>query len=173
MADDTLTTAQAAERLNTTRTTVRNLIESDELRAERLPRGERFSWAVDAASVAQLLERHGPYEGTRRRTRLARLEREVSATRLSELDRLREERDDLRAHNVALADALARSRAAADAQERADAERAVVVRHLLAAAEAAERADEQRRGVVAELQEAAAAFTRPGHPGQLRQGEAG
>jgi excisionase family DNA binding protein len=162
-----LTTKEAAERLHSSEVTVRKLIETGELAGEWRARGKRLVRAVDAASVERFLERQGPFEGTRRRRK------REEGTAPDERSRLQAERDDLRARNVALSDALARTRAAADAQERADAERAAVVRHLLAAADAAERADEQRRTAAAELQEAAATFTRPGHLGQLRQGEAG
>jgi len=173
---DGISTSSAATRLRTTGVTVRAMLESGRLSGAKRSRGTRFVWEVDAASVERYLRQHGPYEGRQRGTRatIERLDHEMKALRsLAEassfegLVRLHEERDDLRARNVALIDALARARTVADLQAQADEQRAAVVQHLLAASGAAERADELRRAVVAELQEATAAFTRAGHAGQL------
>jgi hypothetical protein len=81
--------------------------------------------------------------------------------------RIQAELDDSRARNVALADALARTRAVADLQAQADAERTAVIEHLLAAGSAAERADKLRSSALTELGEATAAFSRAGHAGAL------
>jgi phage I-like protein len=83
------------------------------------------------------------------------------------LDRLQEDRDDLRAQVVTLSESLARGRTAADLHGRAETERAAVNEHLLAALAASERADELRRQAITELQEAVAASSRIGHAGAL------
>jgi hypothetical protein len=68
---------------------------------------------------------------------------------------------------VALTDALARTRSAADMRDRAEEERAAMVRHLGEAIAAGERADDLRRAALRELEEAVAAAGQPGHPGSL------
>jgi hypothetical protein len=178
-----MSSTQAAARLNASAVTVRTLLETGELSGERRPRGGRFVWAIDPATVESFLARHGRFDGTRRRTRVvtvARLERELGSLRSAgritpaEIARLRDERDNLRAHSVALGEALAQTRAVADLDARADAERAAVIEHLLDAAGAAERADALRRDSIAALHEAVGAFTRAGHAGELRaEGDSG
>lgn len=87
--------------------------------------------------------------------------------------RLQAELDEVRALNVALKEALARTRTAADLQAKADAERGAAVKSLLAVTSATERADEFRRQALAELNEATAAFSRAGHIGDLRKRDPG
>jgi hypothetical protein len=162
-------TSTAAGLLGTSAVTVRSLLKAGELCGRKLARGQREVWEVDRASVEQFLALYGRFTGTRR---ASRKEPPRAAKCDDDLARLAGERDDLRARNVALSDALARARAAADIQARADDERAAVVRHLIDAVAGAERADELRREAIAELQEAAAAFSRPGHVGGL-EGDSG
>jgi hypothetical protein len=162
---DAIRTSKAAGLLGTSAVTVRSLLKTGELSGRKRALGKREVWEVDRASVEQFLALYGRFTGTRRASR----KEPPRAARCDEDDpaRLAAERDDLRARNVALSDALARARAAADIQARADDERAAVVRHLIEAVAGAERADDLRREAIAELQEAAAAFSRPGHVGGL------
>jgi hypothetical protein len=157
-----MSTSAAADLLGTSTVTVRSLLKAEELAGRKRLWGKREVWEVDPASIEQFLTLHGRFTGTRRASR-----RGSPRTAMSDddLGRLAAERDDLRARNVALSDALARTRAAADIQARADDERAAVVRHLLDALAGTERTDELRREAIAELHEAAAAFSRPGHVG--------
>lgn len=141
-------------------------MKAGELAGRKRGRGKREVWEVDRVSVERFLARYGRFPGTRRASRKAHPRARTSN---DDLVRLAAERDDLRARNVALSDALARSRDAADIQARADDERAAVVRHLIDAVAGAERADELRREAIAELQEATAAFSRPGHLGGLER----
>ena len=160
-----MSTSTAAGMLGTSAVTVRSLLKGGELSGRNRGRGKRDVWEVDRVSVEQFLALHGRFTGTRR---ASRKEPPRAARCNDDLAGLAAERDDLRARNVALSDALARARAAADIQTRADDERATVVRHLIDAVAGAERADELRREAIAELQEAAAAFSRPGHLGGLK-----
>lgn len=181
---DRLSTSEAARWLQTSQVTVRRLLREGTLVGEQKPRGTRFSWEVDALSVERFLKKHGPFEGARRRTRpdVERLEREVRSLRSlfegtpsnsARLAHLQAERDEIRARNVALTEALARTRTVADLQAKADATRSAVIEHLLAAMSATERADELRRAAVAELHEATAAFSRAGHIGALPERDPG
>lgn len=77
--------------------------------------------------------------------------------------KLGKERDDLRAQVVALEDALAAVREAADLQRRADAERAEMIDSLVAALDAASRADSLRRDALGALEDAVARGAVPGH----------
>jgi hypothetical protein len=155
--------------LDTSTVTIRSLLNAEELTGRKRSWGRREVWEVDPESVKQFLMLHGRFTGTRRASR-----RGPSRTARSDDDlaRLAAERDELRARNVALLDALARTRAAVEIQARADNERAAVVRHLLDALAGTERSDELRREAIAELQEAAASFSRPGHVGEL-EGDSG
>jgi hypothetical protein len=159
---DAISTSGAAGLLGTSVVTVRSLLRAGELSGRRVPWGEREIWQVDRASVERFLALHGRFTGTRRASGKGRPREQRPNDGLAALAA---ERDDLRARNVALSDALARTRTAADIQAQADDERAAVVGHLLDAVAGAERADKLRCEAIAELQEAAAAFSRPGHAG--------
>ena len=184
-----MTTEEAAERLAASKPTVRDLIEKDLLKATREPRGQRFRWLVDRASVDRYLSEHGRFEGRRRgrTSRLERVEWELSTLReaLSSLQGTassREhgaaggpahdeaswpERDALRVQVINLQEALARAEAVMELQRQVQDERAVAFNHLLAAAASAERVDALQRQALAEMQEALSAFGRPGHPGEM------
>lgn len=177
MAD--MSTKEAADRLHTSSPTVLALLRAKELAGFKEPRGSRFAWRVEVSSVDAYLAAHGPFPGVRRanRARLADIEKEIAALRSlveaglpadAGLDRLQEDRDDLRAQVVALTESTVRARTVAELQARAEAERAVVNEHLRLALAASERADECRREVIAELEEAVAASFRVGHAGALR-----
>ena len=174
-------TGEAADRLGTSKPTVRILIDKGLLRATKQPRGSRFVWRVEERSLDAFLVDHGRYEGRSRSrpSRVTRIEAELSTLREvvhaldptavpNAVDAIGRERDELRAQVVNLKDALARSQDVAELQRDADTERAVVIEHLLAAAAANERADALRRQALLNLEEALAAFARPGHPGEMR-----
>jgi excisionase family DNA binding protein len=177
---DGVSTTDAAERLGTTRPTIRSLLERGVLAGTQMPRGgKRTAWIVDSDSLDEFVARHGRFDQkTQQRTgpRLAKLEADVAALRaiLSEAsiggpgferDAIARERDDLRARVVTLEEALARSRTAAELQRRAEAARAQSVEHLLAAVAAGERADALRREALAEMDDAVAAASRVGYLG--------
>jgi excisionase family DNA binding protein len=181
MTDD-MTVADAATALGTSPQTVRALLRSGELKGRKLPRGARHVWIPSKKGVDAFLSQYGRLEGRRRpRSRLAELEHKVAQiqTQLARLSRPRTEtatrssdavgveRDELRARVVALEEALAHTRHAAELQRRADGERAALVEHLLAATAAAERTDALRQEALASLDEAIAGFSRPGHPGSI------
>lgn len=179
-----LTAKEAASQLGTSKPTVRSLIEKKSLHATRQIRGSGFRWLIDEDSVKAFLSEHGRYDervpGTRHSLksidgRLSTLEVEVR--RLSAVadtpghsDQVDTTRvlDDARARIVNLEEALVRSRTSAELQREADDARSVVVEHLLAAVAAAELADGLRRRAYAQLDEAVQGFSRPGHPGELR-----
>jgi excisionase family DNA binding protein len=176
---DELSTKDAAALLTTTVPTVLGLIEDGELTGRKEPRGQRFRWRISRASVEASVKEHGtfPRQTDGRTSRLSRVEREIVAlrTQIEDLAEARgpdrrpvgRERDDLRARVVALTDALARTRSAADMRDRAEEERAAMVRNLGEAIAAGERADDLRRAALRELEEAVAAAGQPGHPGSL------
>jgi excisionase family DNA binding protein len=179
---DTISTREAAERLQTSEPTVRLMLETGELAGFQQARGKRFAWRVETASVKAYLAANGPFGGVRRESkgRMARVEKEIAWLRSlveaglpadAGLDRLQEDRDDLRARVVTLSESVARGRTAAELHARAETERAAVNEHLLAALAASERADELRRQAIAELEEAVAASSRLGHAGALRRTE--
>ncbi len=176
---DELSTKEAAALLKTTVPTVLRLIEHGELTGRQEPRGTKFRWRISRASVAASIKKNGtfPRKNDGRASRLSRVEREIVALR-AEVEGLAEsrdpdqrpfgrERDDLRARVVALTDALARTLSAAEMRDRAEDERAVMVRHLGEAIAAGERADDLRRAALRELEEAVATAGQPGHPGAL------
>jgi excisionase family DNA binding protein len=179
--EDELSTSEAATRLKTTVPTIVKLIRDGELIAREEARGTRFRWRVSAASVEAFRNVHGtfPRKRKRRTDRLGKLESEIAAlrSRVAELAAgalgadPREiggrERDDLRARVVVLTDAWARARSAAELRDRAEEERAAMVRHLTEALAAGERADDLRREALRELEEAVAAAAQPGHSGPL------
>jgi excisionase family DNA binding protein len=185
VASDTMSTKEAALRLKISQPTVRSWLETGELRGFTQLRGQQRVLRVESASVDSYLAKHGPRKRVRRasKARMAVMEKEIASIRAlveagmptaSGLDRLHEERDELRAKVVALTEALARSRTVEDLQGRAEAERAAVSEHLRAALAAADRADEMRRAAIAELEEAVAASSRTGHAGALRtEGDSG
>jgi excisionase family DNA binding protein len=133
---DELSTKDAAALLTTTVPTVLGLIEDGELTGRKEPRGQRFRWRISRASVEASVKEHGtfPRQTDGRTSRLSRVEREIVAlrTQIEDLAEARgpdrrpvgRERDDLRARVVALTDALARTRSAADMRDRAEEERA-------------------------------------------------
>lgn len=178
-----ITVSDAARLLGTSKPTVTALIAKGHLQATRQPRGKLSIWRIDERSVERWLDEHGRYDeqGRGGRSRLAKLEAEVSALReevralasadqrTTDVSRMGEEgeRDDLRARIVSLEEALARVRLAAELQRDADAERAVVVGRLLEALSASERAEGLRRRAVTELEEALAAFSGPGHAAEI------
>jgi excisionase family DNA binding protein len=180
MVDD-LTVAEAAEALGTSVQTVRALLRKGELAGRQEPRGTRHTWVTSRKGVDAFLSKNGRLDGRRRRrpSRVTQLEDKVDqlqqqvahlsgtpASRTSpEAARVAAERDNLRARVVALEEALAHTRHAAELQRRADEERAGLVEHLLAATVAAERTDALRREALAVLDKAVAEFSRPGHPG--------
>ncbi len=180
---DGISTAKAAVRLGTTPPTVRRLLESGDLAGERLPRGGRFCWSVDSASVDSYLAQHGEFPGTRSGPRgnspiaqeVRRLSEEMAALRSllppesaeGHLQTLQSERDDLRAKLVSVSESLVRLGSATERQLSADAERAALVEHLLAAVSSAERVDKFRREAFEDLQEALADAQRVGHPASL------
>jgi len=179
-----LTAKEAAAQLGTSKPTVRSLIEKRSLQATRQTRGSGFRWLIDEDSVKAFLSTHGRYDervpDARRSLksidlRLSTLEGEVrrrSAVADSPVHPGQADAshmfDDARARIVDLEEALVRSRISAELQREADDARAVVVEHLLAAVAASERADGLRRRAHAELEEAVQGFSRPGHPGELR-----
>ena len=175
-----ITTNAAAERLGTSKPTVRSLIERGELRANRQPRGTRFRWMIAEASVAEFLDSHGRFDERDHARRLnlasvdARLRALESAVGTSTVDSdtssAVRELDAARARVVDLEEALVRSRAAAELQLQADGARAEIIQHLQAALAASERADELRRRVARELDEGLSSFTRLGHLGSLGGG---
>lgn len=177
---DVVSTAEAARRLKTTPPTVRALLARGELTGQRVPRGTRFAWLADEASIASYVASHGEFGAPRRSSAAARvtaLEQEITRLRAliegedspsGALARLQSERDDLRATVVTMRDALARMRTVANLQRQADAERSAVVEHLLAASAASERADALRRLAVEQLEDAVAAATQPAHLGELQ-----
>ena len=177
-----ISTAEAAKRLATTAPTVRRMLESGQLAGNRRSRGSRFVWDVTPTSVNAYLAAHGPING-KRPSRPSKLDNLAA-----ELEELREqvrqgaggnslvpashsERDELRAENVSLRDALARTREALEMQLQADEERSAQVDHLLDAAKAGERADTLHRRAFAEIEGAITAFTQPGHLGQMGSGQ--
>lgn len=179
MADD-LTVNEAAEALGTTAQTVRTLLRNGELAGRKQPRGSRHTWIASRKAVDAFLSKHGRFDGERRKkpSRLAQLEQTVeqlqqqvarlggtNSTDASNDTDPSAERDNLRARVVALEEALAHTRHAAELQRRADDQRAALVEHLLAATAAAERTDTLRREALAALDEAVAGFSRPGHLG--------
>jgi excisionase family DNA binding protein len=176
---DELSAKEAAALLNTTRPTVLGLIENGELKGRKEPRGQRFRWRITRASVTASIEKHGtfPRRGDGRTGRLNRVEDHIASLRAEVADLAKgrdpdersiiRERDDLRATVVAFTDALARMRSAAELRDRAEEERAAMVRHLGEAVAAGERADDLRRAGLRELEEAVTAAVQPGHPGAL------
>lgn len=172
MPDD-LTVTQAADALGTSPQTVRTLLREGELRGRKEPWGSRYVWVPSRKGVDAFLSQHGRLDGRRRRrpSRVARLEETLGTGPLAappDAVGLASERDELRARVVALEEALAHTRHAAELQRQGDEERAALVEHLLAALAAAERTDALRREALAALDEAVAAFSRPGHAGLLR-----
>jgi excisionase family DNA binding protein len=179
---DTISTREAAQRLQASEPTVRLLLKTGELRGFKETRGKRFAWHVETESAEAYLAANGPFRGVRRASkgRMARVEKEIASLRAvveaglpadAGLDRLQQDRDDLRAHVVTLSESVARGRTVAELHARAETERADINRHLLAALAASERADELRRQAIAELEEAVAASSRVGHAGALRRAE--
>jgi excisionase family DNA binding protein len=176
---DTLSTKQVAQRLNMSVPTVQALLKTKELAGSKQIRGSTFAWRVEASSVEAYLAANGPGRGVRRasKARIAQIEKEVASLRSlieaglpaeAGLDRLQEDRDDLRAQVVTLAESLARRRTVSELQAGAETERAAVNEHLRSALAASERADALRREAIAELEEAVAASSRAGHAGALR-----
>jgi excisionase family DNA binding protein len=180
MADTTISTKEAALLLNMSEPSVRSLLETGELVGFEDPPGKkRFAWRIDRRSVEAYLAANGAGRGVRRASkgRMARVEKEVASLRSlveaglpadAGLERLQQDRDDLRAQVVALTEATARGGHVAELQVRAETERAAVSEHLRGALGASERADQLRREAIAELQEAVAASFRAGHAGALR-----
>jgi excisionase family DNA binding protein len=179
---DVVSVPQAAKALGATPPTVRKLLEAGRLTGVKEPRGTTFRWKIDGDSVESFLSEHGRFPGGRgapprmagvRKAvesigdRVARLEQGARARGEIAPSTLESERDDLRARVIALEDALARMNEVAELQRAADAERSLVVEHLLAAHGATERADTLRRQAVAALEEGLAGFSRPGHPGSI------
>src|SRR4051794_30107636 len=116
---DSMSVADAAERLGTSVVTVRTLIGSGRLVAKKEPWGRRFRWLVDRDSVEQLATAGRLRKPKRLADRLTALEQDVAALTgvPAPVDRLVEaERDDLRAKVVTLEEALARMRAASELQ---------------------------------------------------------
>jgi excisionase family DNA binding protein len=178
-----LTTKEVADRLGTTKPTVRSLIEAETLLARKETRGSSFQWRIDKASVNSFLAAHGRYDERVRITgptlktidaRLSALEDEVHqlsspqlSTTVGDQSTTSRQIDDARARIVDLEEALARSHFSAELQHEADDSRTEVIEHLLAAVAAAEHADGLRRRGYAELDEALQGFTLPGHAGEL------
>jgi excisionase family DNA binding protein len=176
-----LTTKEAAERLGTTKPTVRSLIEAETLLARKEIRGSSFQWRIDKDSVNSFLAAHGRYDervrtaGPNLKTidaRLSALEDEVHRRSSPQSPGVTQsatsrQLDDARARIVDLEEALARYRSSAELHSDADDSRTEVIEHLLAAVAAAERADGLRRRANAELDEALQGFTLPGHAGDL------
>lgn len=179
MPDD-LTVQQTAQILRTSPQTVRNYLRQQVLRGRIDPRTKR--WCVQSASVESFLSAYGPLDGGRRRkSAIALLEVKVEGltaevARLSAVVGLEDpdiaaivsERDELRARVVALEDALAKMRDAAELQRSADAERDETVRQLLAALQSANRAEGLGRQALKSLEEALAGSLVPGHAGSMR-----
>jgi predicted ArsR family transcriptional regulator len=180
--EDVVSVAEAAQALGTTPPTVRKLLGAGTLTGEKEAHRSRFHWKVHGKSVERFLSEHGSFPGgLGAPPRIAAVQRAVDRLeeRVNALGELRgeeeaagptalaSERDDLRARVIVLEDALARMNQAAELQRAADAERSLVVEHLLAANSASERADALRRQTVAMLEEALAGFSRPGHAGSI------
>ena len=177
-----MSVADAAAALGTSPQTVRALLRNGELDGRRVPRGTRDVWVPSRKGVDAFLSRHGRLDGRRRpRSRLAQLEHSVAQIQrqladlampgisgtISADDADSVDRDDLRSRVVALEEALAHTRYAAELHRRADEERATLVEHLLAVTAAAERTDSLRREALAALDAAIAGLSRPGHPGLM------
>ncbi|HUB39889.1 MAG TPA: helix-turn-helix domain-containing protein [Streptosporangiaceae bacterium] len=167
-----VTTGEAARRLGTTRQTVLNKIKSGQLVA-RQEHGANSRWLVEEESL-QRYEMDPGHRGGRRASaagEIPALESRVAALELVLGARLSGTADrdlewaDLRAQVVGLQEALIRTRAAGELQERIANERAEVAKHLSAALVAAQRADALQRQVIDELHEAVGSFARPGHSG--------
>jgi excisionase family DNA binding protein len=177
---DTISTKEAALLLKVSEPTVRLLLNTGELAGFKDPPGKkRFAWRIERRSVDAYLAAHGPGRGVRRASkgRMAGIEKEIALLRSlveaglpadTGLERLQEDRDDLRAQVVTLTEATVQGQHVAELQARADGRALVVGEHLLAALGAAERADQLRRETFAELQEAVAASFRARHAGPLR-----
>lgn len=173
MMSDVISTAEAAQLLETTPPTIRVLIDRGELRGTQVPRGSRFSWAIERSSVVSYLRDNGPYQGKRSLSfreslecRVADLESALLKERGLGANSPREV-DDLRAQLTSMRDALAKMRDVSEIQRQAESERATAMKHLLAAVDSSERADELRRTAVAEMEDALTASTQPGHAGDL------
>jgi len=185
ISQDDISTTVAAERLQTSPQTVRELLERGELAGKKAAHGKGVRWCVDPESVESFIAEHGLFSGTRRSSRSPRaaiqedirqLQQDVVSIRgllspntaiPSDLG-VMQERDDLRASNVALREQMARMRASAELHAQADTQRAAMVGHLLAAVSAGESADDLRRQAVGYLEDAVAEASRPGHAGGLR-----
>lgn len=182
---DEISALEAARRLRTTPPTIRSLLQRELLSGRREQMGTRFRWRVDRESVEKYLEAHGPFDERRLgrpvrtgqyESRLTRLEDQISSlfadpptisADAEELSRAQTARDDLRARVVSLEESLARMRSVVELQDQADAERALVVEHLLAASLASERTDKLRRVAIVDLEEAVGDIARVGHLGDL------
>ena len=167
---DSISTTDAARRLETSTVTVRHLIARGHLSATKEPWGSRFRWLVDAESVERVAKA-GVLRSRPRRIleRIAVLERDIAAIQRVHHpnNRLVEaERDDLRAKVITLEDTLARMRTASELQRAASEARANVVSHFLAATSANEVAEKAYRRALEELEEALAGATGAGHLGQ-------
>jgi excisionase family DNA binding protein len=176
-----VTTKAAAARLGVSKPTVRSLIDRGHLRARQEVRGSRFRWLIEESELERFLGNKTRVGRAKRpRSRLAQLESDLASLRdlvnrvaanhleSEENPDVERERDDLRAEVVRLQDALTRSQIVVELQAQADQERSDMVEHLIAAIAAGERADGLRRRAAAEYEETIAAFSRPGHPGQMQ-----
>lgn len=177
MADD-LTVNEAALLLETSRQTIRNLLQEGELKGRQEERSG--TWRIRRSSVEGFLRTNGPLRGGRRRKSRAAIQQEELEHLREEVERLTEviggqgmqavlrERDELRERLFAAEDVLARLRDAAELQRAADAERAQMVESLLAALASAERADDLRRQALQSLEDGVATTLVPGRPPKRR-----
>lgn len=142
-AGGSLSTRQAGTLLGVTAPTVRSLLDGGEIVGRKVPRGSRFTWEIEAASVASYLARKPPRIRTDVRSEI----RELRA----ELDAIKHPGDRSRSGGPEVARlraALVEQRAIVQALRDADDARAQVVEHLLAALAAGERADEARKAAL-------------------------
>jgi hypothetical protein len=142
-----MSSRETAERLRVTQPTVRELLRRGELSGEKRPRGTRFVWVIDSASVESCAKLRSTTARTRRtsvaelRDRLAHLESTVEALTYYR-DSPSSKDTATRTHGVTQTLNL---RAILAAQMHADEARAKVIDHLLRALTAGEEADMRRR----------------------------
>lgn len=153
--DRWLTTAQAAEVLGTTSTTVRKLALEGVLDCKITPRPRRQRWSISEHSVHAYLAQHGRIDLRRRkRTAPASSDALVAAIRL--------ERDRLRDENAALRDVALRLRVRNDAVATAEAHQARAAELLLRGLTEQASAAAHLRRAIAEQDEALGQFLTPG-----------
>lgn len=149
-----LTTAQAAEILGTTTTTVRSLANKGHLVSQVSPRVHRQRWLVSEGSTHEYLLQHGRFD-ERRRGRLTATAPASDAEAQDELGRLRGE-------VVALRDVALRLRARNEAVAAAEAHQARSAELLVGALDEQAKAVAQLRRALGEQDDALGQLLTPG-----------